>query len=235
MEGHTAKLWAVTAFVDDGGRDLLASGGDDTVVRVWDVATAVSVRTLAGHTKGVRGLATFRAVDGHTLLASVSADHTLRLWDIATGTPAADPITGHAAGIRAVAVLRVDGLPRLVTGGCDWMARLWDPSTGAQVGEFAGHTGWVLAVAIATHTCGRAVLLTGGGVGDQSVRVWDVVTQRELTRLVVGTQVQSIAVWPADGDRSPLIAIVSVAGIAVLRLALDELCTSPGCAKGRPA
>src|SRR5947207_15480611 len=73
--------WVImVAFSPDG--KLLASSGNDNLVRLWEPQTGREVRRLTGHTGWVNTV-TF-APDGKTL-ASGSADGTVRLWETATG------------------------------------------------------------------------------------------------------------------------------------------------------
>jgi WD40 repeat protein len=64
----------------DGSRAL--SGSADQTLRLWDLATGATLRTLEGHTSGVRAVAVL--ADGSRALSG-SYDHTLRLWDLVTG------------------------------------------------------------------------------------------------------------------------------------------------------
>jgi WD40 repeat protein len=61
---------------------LLATGGSDGTIALWDIATAEQRGTLAGHTWVVFGLSW--TPDGRTLLSG-SADGTVRQWDVARG------------------------------------------------------------------------------------------------------------------------------------------------------
>ena len=63
------------------GRRAL-SGSADHTLRLWDLATGETLRTLEGHTRGVSAVAVL--ADGSRALSG-SWDDTLRLWDLATG------------------------------------------------------------------------------------------------------------------------------------------------------
>jgi WD40 repeat protein len=54
----------------------------DQTVRLWEVPTGQSLKTLSGHTNWVWSVAF--SPDGR-LLASGSADATIKLWDVQTG------------------------------------------------------------------------------------------------------------------------------------------------------
>jgi WD40 repeat protein len=113
------------------GRTLLASGGDDGTVRLWDPASGDPVgHPLTGHTSGVRTVAAVPLPDGRTLLASGGGDGTVRLWDPVSGDPVRHPVTGHTNWVRAVAAVPLpDGRIMLATGGGDGTVRLWDLDT----------------------------------------------------------------------------------------------------------
>ena len=58
---------------------ILASGGDDSIVRLWDVQSGKCIRTLHGHAGQIWQVA---FSPSGTLLASCAEDCTIKLWNL---------------------------------------------------------------------------------------------------------------------------------------------------------
>ncbi len=80
--GHSSRIFSLAFSYDN---KLLATGGQDKRIVLWDVVSGLEVRSLAGHNDSV----TYTAfLDNNTLLSSSSDNQsfaTFKMWDLATG------------------------------------------------------------------------------------------------------------------------------------------------------
>jgi WD40 repeat protein len=72
----------VTAVAFSPDTHVLATGGLNGVIRLWNLRTGKRLRSFSGHRLGITSLAF--SPDGRLLL-SAGLDHTARTWDVATG------------------------------------------------------------------------------------------------------------------------------------------------------
>lgn len=166
----TGEVWSVAAAHPGGvnavhfapNNGVLASGGNDDAVKIWDSADGSLVRTLAGHTDDVTGIAF--SPDGGAI-ASASLDGTVRVWEVATGD-LLFTYEEHAGAVFDVA-FSPDGT-MLLSGGADGEALLWSASDGSTIRTFSGHTDDVLAVTFAPFGTRIAT-----GSADGTARTWD--------------------------------------------------------------
>ena len=104
--------------------DLLATGGDDKLIKYWNVADGKELRKSQGHGAPVYCLA-FHP-DG-TKLASGSVDKTIRIWNVADGKEL-HKLDGHPDDIYSVA-FSPDG-KRLASVGYGGNLYVWDVGRG---------------------------------------------------------------------------------------------------------
>ena len=79
LSGHSDWVRSVV-FSSDG--ILLASGGDDKTIRLWDIQTGGIIKTFSSHTGAVYSVSISA---NSTMIASGSKDRTFKLWNIQTG------------------------------------------------------------------------------------------------------------------------------------------------------
>lgn len=106
------------AFSNDG--TLLASGGRDNAIRIWDVRLGTLVRNIEGHTDWVTSL--IFSPDGNRIISG-SRDNSVRVFDVTTGA-LLTVITAHDDIVNAVSITP-DGR-YIVSGGRDGFIKIHD-------------------------------------------------------------------------------------------------------------
>ena len=116
--------------------DRLVSGGEDGMVKVWNITKGERLMALAGHYDRVNSVQI--TPDGR-LAVSCSNDKTVKIWNLETNA-CIGTLEGHQDKVRSVA-LSPDGSLIASTGFNDHTVRLWDRNSGAclQVIENKGY------------------------------------------------------------------------------------------------
>jgi WD40 repeat protein len=196
--GHSLSVFSL-AYSPDG--NLLASGGGDGTVKIWNAREHELIRTIPAHSGGVRAVA-WR--NGSTL-ASSSDDGTVKFWNIETGNlqRAIAPRAGRkdkSKPAKAYALAFSPNGKMLAVGYGDatgLAARgeliLLDADTG-KVRRVVAQADAVLAVAFRD----ESTLASGGS--DEAIRLWNVPTGA-MTRVLSGHKnaVTTLA-WSPDGS-----------------------------------
>ncbi|MFG2006348.1 SAV_2336 N-terminal domain-related protein [Spirillospora sp. NPDC048911] len=209
---------ALTTFRDATGRDVIASGGSEGIVRFWSPSTGAQIRALFhAHTSAIRAMTTFPDQDGNALLATGGDDGMVQIWD--PGSNAKAGVLLPNQGSRGNAVLSLatftgpGGRTILATGSRDGAVRLWYPVNGSQA-RAPLRTGKSAVTAIAAFTAqGRPLLVAGSG---RTIRLWDPLERRPLGPALTGHQNTVLAVVAfKDQDGRPLIASIDICGLLI--------------------
>jgi WD40 repeat protein len=196
--GHEASLITAVAFSPRG--ELVASGGVDQNVVLWDTAGRKVLKKLGHHDAPVWALAF--SPDGK-LLASGDRDGMITVWDVAAGKASRTWPAREGAGkpsgrfdwsrsCRSLA-FSPDGRFLADAGSEDGLVRIWEPSTGSLVRPLQGHGQVVNGLA---YSADGAFLVTAGGNLNGSAKVWDAADGTLLQTFNCGEGLMGVAISP---------------------------------------
>ncbi|WAL61492.1 WD40 domain-containing protein [Thermocoleostomius sinensis] len=165
---HPGQIWSVACGVYPDRAagagaisHILASGGDDKVVRLWHIPSGKCFKILEGHDSAVWSIAF--SPDGQ-MLASGCHDRTIRLWDVQSGQCLRIlTCDGRIWSVRFSA----DG-QQLVSGSDGKTVSLWDVQSGECLVTMVGHIGEIYT---ATFLENQSMIASSGQ--DGMIRLWD--------------------------------------------------------------
>ncbi|GAA5905794.1 hypothetical protein JCM8208_000901 [Rhodotorula glutinis] len=171
LHGHLTAVFCV-AWSPRG--DLVASGGVDETVRVWDVQKGRCMRVLPAHSEPVSAVQFSR--DG-TMLVSCSWDGYIRIWDTSTGQCL--KTLAHEDNTPVASVRLSPNSKYLFTATLDSAVRLWDYQNDKVVKSYEAHQNRKYCIPPILTPDGRHLVC---GSEDHRVVVWDVQTREVVAQ-----------------------------------------------------
>ncbi|MEM9816592.1 MAG: NB-ARC domain-containing protein [Cyanobacteria bacterium P01_D01_bin.6] len=173
---QTGRAYKI-AFSPDGR--LLACGGDDGIISIWNIETGELLHQLTENMGSVWSVDF--SPDGRNI-ASGSDDNIIRLWNIANGE-----ILHRWQDTDSIrAVIFHPHTPFLISGGYDRQIKIWHTETKELMQIFSGHASPIGSLSVSPD--GQ---LVASGSQDQSIRIWQLETGRCI-RTLLG---HSSSVW----------------------------------------
>ncbi|CAO3625196.1 unnamed protein product [Cunninghamella blakesleeana] len=158
-------------FSPDG--KYLATGAEDKLIRIWDIAQRRIQFQLSGHEQDIYSLDFSR--DGR-IIVSGSGDRTARIWSMADGKLlhklVIKDVDPKDPGVTSVAISPNNRL--VAAGSLDKMVRVWDTYDGTLLDQLEGHKDSVYSVAFMPdgHT------LVSGSL-DKTLKLWQLSNSNE--------------------------------------------------------
>ncbi|PKX95537.1 WD40 repeat domain-containing protein [Aspergillus novofumigatus IBT 16806] len=171
LRGHLRGVSAVKFSPDS---TMIASGGADGAVKVWDTRSGKLIHTFEGHLAGISTISW--SPDGATI-ASGSDDKTIRLWNVLTGKAHPIPFVGHHNYVYQIAFSPKGNM--LVSGSYDEAVFLWDVRSASVMRSLPAHSDPVSGIDVVWDGTLIVSCATDG-----LIRIWDTATGQCLRTLV---------------------------------------------------
>ena len=187
LKGHTERVTCLAISCD--GR-ILISGGQDKTIKFWDLQERKIIRTLDGYFDGHLGKITALALtpDNQTLI-SCSADNSLKIWDVDLALE-----IQHICFSSAVTSLAVSPDGQLFcSGGLESELNIRSTKNG-QVVRSIDNQSEIFSLAFSPD---GNLLATGGF--DRDIKLWDLITGKEIYTLMGHKDRVSKVLFSKDG------------------------------------
>lgn len=169
---HTTEVVSLAISPKTG--QVLATGGEDCKVNIWDVKTAGNIRSLGSNKAGVESLC-FDPDD--TIVVSGSASGALKVFDLNEGRLSRN-LVGHKTNITSLQYHPISEY--VVSGSKDCNVKVWDVRNKDCLSTYTGHEKEVTCVRFSPD--GRWV---ASSAKDGTILIWDMVAGKHLQTLKV--------------------------------------------------
>jgi WD40 repeat protein len=173
---------------------MMASGGVDDTIKVWNLNSGEEIYSFRGHTDDIQSVVF--SPDSQKI-ASGSSDGTIKIWNLSTGKELRT-LTGH--GLLVTSVVFSPDSKLLASGGWDKTIKLWDSDTGKELKTISKELFHINSVVFSPN--GRILASAIDNDLDEkskSIKLWDISTGNELKTILYSKSVQSIVFSP-DGN-----------------------------------
>jgi WD40 repeat protein len=188
FEGHTDEVRGVIHL---SGEQRIITCSVDGSLRVWNLQTGKQIGN--DWRDGESSVITIAlSLDGKKVVSG-SGDGVVRLWDVDMGKVIAK-WTGHNSGVWCICWNRDGG--RIVSVDGEGTARVWDVESGKTVLVIETGLRDVCAVIYSPDT---TMIATGGGMTEESLKIWDANTGELVANLKGHTYRVYCLAWTADG------------------------------------
>ncbi len=182
IRGH--RGWGLRLAVVSPDSRLIASGGADSPIRIWDLATGAELKILRGHIDEVHSLAF--SPDGKRIVSG-SMDKTVRVWNVDSEKELMT-LRGHNGTVWSVA-FSPDG--KWIASGSSTL-RIWDAQTGVELWIYENNTS---SISFSPDSKRVASASWDGGI-----KLWDIATGKLKASYGQHEEVSCLAFSP-DGSR----------------------------------
>uniref|UniRef100_A0A8C8E1S7 Fizzy-related protein homolog n=1 Tax=Oryzias sinensis TaxID=183150 RepID=A0A8C8E1S7_9TELE len=174
LQGHRQEVCGLKWSTD---HQLLASGGNDNKLLVWNHSSVVPVQQYTEHLAAVKAIAW--SPHQHGLLASGggTADRCIRFWNTLTGQPLQCTDTGSQ--VCNLAWSKHTNELVSTHGYSQNQILVWKYPSLTQVAKLTGHSYRVLYLAMSPD--GEAIVT---GAGDETLRFWNVFSKMRSTKVL---------------------------------------------------
>ncbi|KAJ6653728.1 hypothetical protein lerEdw1_008754 [Lerista edwardsae] len=166
VKAHDKDINSVAVSPDD---QLIATGSQDKLAKLWTCDGFVQLGTCCGHRRGI-WCVQFSPVD--QILATSSADGTVKLWSLQDFS-CLKTFQGHDASV--LKLIFVNQGTQVLTSGSDGLLKLWTIKSSECEKTLDGHQGKVWGL-----SANKQQSLVVTGASDSSVVLWKDVTEALL-------------------------------------------------------